>query len=141
MNYEISLLTTMAIAIMFALSLNLITGFCGQISLGHATFQGVGAYAAALLGKAGLPFLATLPLAMLVAGAVGVIVGLASLRVRADFLAITTMGVGFLFVGVVRQQDILGGELGISSIPDNGLGKLGFCLRGLHFSLLLYSLC
>jgi branched-chain amino acid transport system permease protein len=43
MNYEISLLTTMAIAVTFALSLNLITGFCGQISLGHATFQGVGA--------------------------------------------------------------------------------------------------
>ena len=140
MNYEISLLTTMAIAIMFALSLNLITGFCGQISLGHATFQGVGAYAAALLGKAGLPFLATLPLAMLVAGAVGVIVGLASLRVRADFLAITTMGVGFLFVGVVRQQDILGGELGISSIPDNGLGKLGFMLLALLMCVLVASL-
>lgn len=60
MNYEISLLTTMAISVMFALSLNLITGFCGQISLGHAAFQGIGAYAAALLGKAGLPFLATL---------------------------------------------------------------------------------
>lgn len=140
MNYEISLLTTMAIAIMFALSLNLITGFCGQISLGHATFQGVGAYAAALLGKAGLPFLATLPLAMLVAGAVGVVVGLASLRVRADFLAITTMGVGFLFVGVVRQQDILGGELGISSIPDHSLGKLGFMLVALLMCVLVASL-
>ncbi len=126
MNYEISLLTTMAISVMFALSLNLITGFCGQISLGHAAFQGIGAYTAALLGKAGLPFLATLPLAMLLAGAVGVLVGLASLRVRADFLAITTMGVVFLFVGVVRQQDVLGGELGISAIPDHGLGKAGF---------------
>lgn len=131
MNYEISLLTTMAISVMFALSLNLITGFCGQISLGHATFQGVGAYAAALLGKAGLPFLATLPLAMVMAGLLGIVVGLASLRVRADFLAITTMGVGFLFVGVVRQQDILGGELGISSIPDTGLGRVGFMLLAL----------
>ena len=103
MNYEISLLTTMAIAVMFALSLNLITGFCGQISLGHATFQGVGAYTAAMLGKAGLPFLATLPMAMVLAGLLGVVVGLASLRVRADFLAITTMGVGFLFVGIVSR--------------------------------------
>ena len=131
MNYEITLLTTMAISVMFALSLNLITGFCGQISLGHAAFQGIGAYAAALLGKAGLPFLATLPLAMLLAGAVGVLVGLASLRVRADFLAITTMGVVFLFVGVVRQQDVLGGELGISAIPDHGLGKAGFMVVAL----------
>jgi branched-chain amino acid transport system permease protein len=63
---------------------------------------------------------------LVLAGLLGVIVGLASLRVRADFLAITTMGVGFLFVGIVRQQDSLGGELGISSIPDHGLGNVGF---------------
>jgi branched-chain amino acid transport system permease protein len=65
---------------------------------------------------------------MLLPGLFGVIVGLASLRVRADFLAITTMGVGFLFVGVVRQQDALGGEMGISAIPDTGLSKLTFML-------------
>lgn len=128
MDYEISLLTTMGVSVLFALSLNLITGFCGQISLGHAAFLGIGAYVAAMLGKAGLPFLATLPLAMLLAGAVGAVVGLASLRVRADFLAITTMGVGFLFVGIVRQQNWLGGELGISGIPDTGLSKTAFML-------------
>lgn len=136
MNYEISLLTTMGVSVLFALSLNLITGFCGQISLGHAAFLGIGAYVSAMLGKAGLPFLATLPLAMLVAGAIGVVVGLASLRVRADFLAITTMGVGFLFVGVVRQQDALGGELGIAGIPDPGMSKLGFMV----FTLVLCAL-
>ena len=131
MDYEITLLTGMAISVMFALSLNLITGFCGQISLGHAAFQGVGAYAAAMLGKAaGWPFLATLPAAMLLAGALGVVVGLASLRVRDDFLAITTMGVVFLFVGAVRQQDVLGGELGVSGIPDHGFGRLGFTMGG-----------
>ena len=136
MDYEISLLTTMGVSVLFALSLNLITGFCGQISLGHAAFLGIGSYVAALLGKAGLPFLATIPAAMLLAGAIGAIVGLASLRVRADFLAITTMGVGFLFVGVVRQQDWLGGELGISGIPDSGLSKPGF----MAFTLLLCAL-
>jgi branched-chain amino acid transport system permease protein len=128
MEYEISLLTTMGVSVLFALSLNLITGFCGQISLGHAAFLGIGAYVAAMLGKAGLPFLATIPLAMLLAGAVGVLVGLASLRVRADFLAITTMGVGFLFVGILRQQKWKGGELGISGIPDTGMSKTGFML-------------
>ena len=128
MEYEISLATTMAISVLFALSLNLITGFCGQISLGHAAFLGVGAYSSGMFAKAGVPFLLTLPLAMLLAGALGVIVGFASLRVRADFLAITTMGVGFLFVGVVRQQDMLGGEMGISAIPDSGMSKLVFML-------------
>jgi branched-chain amino acid transport system permease protein len=63
---------------------------------------------------------------MPVAGVVGLIVGLASLRVRHDFLAITTMGVGFLFLGIVRQQDFLGGELGISGIPSSGFGKIGY---------------
>jgi branched-chain amino acid transport system permease protein len=128
MEYEISLITAAGISVLFALSLNLITGFCGQISLGHAAFFGIGAYCSALLCKAGMPFLLTLPLAMLVPGVFGVIVGLASLRVRADFLAITTMGVGFLFIGVVRQQDVLGGEMGISGIPDTGLSKPGFML-------------
>jgi branched-chain amino acid transport system permease protein len=46
--YEISLLTTIGIAVTFALSLNLVTGFCGQISLGHAAFLGTGAYVAAM---------------------------------------------------------------------------------------------
>ena len=128
MEYEISLATTMAISVLFALSLNMITGFCGQISLGHAAFLGVGAYTSGMLAKAGVPFLLTLPLAMLFAGALGVIVGFASLRVRADFLAITTMGVGFLFVGVVRQQEALGAEMGISAIPDAGMSKLVFML-------------
>lgn len=126
MAYEISLATAMGISVLFALSLNFITGFCGQISLGHAAFLGVGAYVSGMLLKAGWPVLATIPFAALAAGLVGVGVGLTSLRVRHDFLAITTMGVGFLFVGIVRQQDFLGGELGISGIPSPGFGKPGF---------------
>ncbi len=126
MAYEMTLLTTMGISVILALSLNLITGFCGQISLGHAAFYGTGAYCAALLTKAGVPFAAALLAGAAVAGAVGMVVGLASLRVRDDFLAITTMGVGFLFLGIVRQQEFLGGELGVSAIPDPGLGKAGF---------------
>ena len=126
MGYEISLLTAMLISIIGSLSLNLITGFCGQVSLGHVAFVGIGAYTASLLTKATTPFFAALVAGMLLAGIFGVFVGLASLRVRHDFLAITTMGVNFVFLGVVRQQDWLGGEMGVSSIPDPGLGKLGF---------------
>ena len=126
MGYEISLLTVMGISIIGSLSLNLITGFCGQVSLGHAAFVGIGAYTASLLTKADTPFFVALLAGMLLAGTFGVMVGLASLRVRHDFLAITTMGVNFVFLGVVRQQEWLGGELGVSSIPDPGFGKSGF---------------
>lgn len=128
MAYQISLLTIIGISVIWALSLNIITGFCGQISLGHAAFYGAGAYCAALLGKAGAPFALALLGGGLLAGAVGVVVGFASLRVRHDFLAITTMGVGFLFLGIVRQQDALGGEMGISGIPASGLDKPGYML-------------
>jgi len=126
MGYEISLLTFMGISIIGSLSLNLITGFCGQVSLGHVAFVGIGAYTASILTKADTPFFVALLAGMLLAGSFGVMVGLASLRVRHDFLAITTMGVNFVFLGVVRQQEWLGGELGVSSIPDPGFGKSGF---------------
>lgn len=141
MAYEISLLTAMGISVIFALSLNLITGFCGQISLGHAAFLGIGAYTSAMMCKAGVPFFATLPASILLAGIVGIIVGLTSLRVRDDFLAITTMGVVFLFVGIVRQQEWLGGEMGISGIPGSGLSRIGFMWLSLGLAALVTLFC
>ncbi|BCL61043.1 branched-chain amino acid ABC transporter permease [Desulfomarina profundi] len=142
MEYEISLLTIMGIAIIGALSLNLIVGFCGQISLGHGAFIGTGAYTSALLTGAGISFWIALPAGMFLAGILGIIVGFASLRVRDDFLAITTMGVVFLFLGIVRKQDFLGGEMGIAMIPDPGLGKLGYMIfvLSLALALALFSL-
>lgn len=135
--YELSLATIICINIILALGLNLITGYCGQISLGHAAFFGTGAYVVALMAKAGLPPPVNLGGAMLIAGVIGVIVGVASLRVRHDFLAITTMGVGFLFLGIVRQQDsVLGGEMGLSGIPSMELSKAGFLLLVLLVAVL-----
>jgi branched-chain amino acid transport system permease protein len=141
--YEISLATVVCINIILAIGLNMITGYCGQISLGHAAFYGIGAYTAALLAKAGWPGPVNLVAAMFTAGIVGMVVGLASLRVREDFLAITTMGVGFLFLGIVRQQErLLGGELGISAIPAFGLSKPEFLVMVLLLAALvaLFSL-
>lgn len=140
MAYEITLLTTMSIAILFALSLNVITGFCGQVSLGHAAFYGIGAYTAALLTKAGLPMALALVPAAVLAGTVGLVVGLTALRVRHDFLAITTMGVTFLFVGIVRKQDALGGEVGISGIPAVGFGRPGLLAISVMATLLFVCL-
>jgi len=137
MEYEISIITIVGISIIGALSLNLILGFCGQISLGHAAFIGVGAYTSAILTKSGIPFAAAVPAGMVLAGILGILVGFASLRVREDFLAITTMGIGFLFLGIIRKQDALGGEMGIAMIPDAGLGKLGYMVLVLMLAALL----
>lgn len=136
--YEISLVTTVSIAVIMALSLNLITGFCGQISLGHAAFQGIGAFTGAMLTKeAGIDFVPATLGAILLAAFVGLIVGLAALRVREDFLAITTMGVAFLFVGVVNQQPWLGAEEGIAGIPDPGYGAVSYMMLVVVLALLV----
>lgn len=115
--YILSLVVFGSINVILALGLNMISGFCGQISLGHAAFYGVGAYGAAILSVNGTPFALALAAGMLAAAVAGLVVGFAALRVRADFLAITTMGVGFLFLGFVRKQEWLGGEFGVARIP------------------------
>jgi branched-chain amino acid transport system permease protein len=123
--YEVSIASIIGINVILAVGLNMISGFCGQISLGHGAFFGAGAYAAALtMVRSGSVPLAIV--AALVTGSVlGIIVGFASLRVRTDFLAVTTISVNFLFVGFVRKQAWLGGEMGISGIPATGLGAAG----------------
>jgi branched-chain amino acid transport system permease protein len=132
--YGISVISIIGINVILAVSLNMISGFCGQISLGHGAFFGAGAYAAALAMVA----TSSVPLAIaaaLVAGTLlGVVVGFASLRVRTDFLAVTTIGVNFLFVGFVRKQAWLGGEMGISGIPATGLGASGNMIMILLFA-------
>jgi branched-chain amino acid transport system permease protein len=123
--YAYSLLSILGINIMLAVSLNLITGFCGQFSLGHGAFYGAGAYATALCATTGCSVPISLLAGVLVAGLLGFVVGFASVRLREDFLAVTTIGVSFLFVGFVRKQSWLGAEMGLSKIPASGLGPDG----------------
>jgi branched-chain amino acid transport system permease protein len=126
--YAYSVLAVIGINVMLAVSLNMITGFCGQFSLGHAAFYGAGAYAAASFAASGSPVVPALLAGIAVAALLGAVVGFASLRLRHDFLAVTTIGVSFLFVGVVRKQAWLGAEMGISRIPPSGLGSEGNAL-------------
>jgi branched-chain amino acid transport system permease protein len=136
-SYLLSIASLVGINIIFALGLNLISGLCGQVSLGHAAFYGVGAYTTALLAKAGYPIWATLPAAMLAAALAGLLVGLCSLRVREDFLAIATMGAGFVFLGIVKQNDALGGEIGISGVSAPGLSRDGLVILEMIAMLLV----
>jgi branched-chain amino acid transport system permease protein len=140
--YVYSVLAIMGINVMLALSLNMITGFCGQFSLGHAAFYGSGAYAAAFVAAAGAPVPLALLTGIVVAGLLGLVVGFASLRVRDDFLAVTTIGVSFLFVGFVRKQAWLGAEMGISKIPPSGLGSAGntFLILACAIAVIVFSL-
>lgn len=133
--YLVSVATFAALNVILALGLNLISGLCGQISLGHAAFYGIGAYATALSAVSGVPFGLALLIGALAAGVAGVITGIASLRVREDFLAIVTMGVGFVFLGVVRKAPWFGAEMGISKIPAAPLDKTGLAVLAIVLAL------
>ena len=123
--YQVSIISIVGINVILAVSLNMISGFCGQVSLGHGAFFGAGAYAAALAMVATASVPLALVAALVTGSLLGIVVGFASLRVRSDFLAVTTIGVNFLFTGFVRKQAWLGGEMGISGIPPTGLGAAG----------------
>ena len=116
-GYVITILITIAIYAILAHSLNIITGHAGQISLGHAAFFGIGAYTSALLyGEAGLPFWVSVPFAAIIAGFIGALLAIPCLRVRDDFLAITTMGINFVVEAVFLYIPFFGGAMGIGGI-------------------------
>ncbi len=133
--YVITIATLICINAIVACGLNVIVGFAGQISLGHAAFFGIGAYSAALLAtKAGLSFWAGLPLVIAITALIGLLLGLPSLRVREDFLAITTIGINFIVEAIFLYIPFFGGALGIGGIPRIML--FGVKLKGVTFFLL-----
>ena len=87
-----------------AMGLNLLTGFNGQVSLGHGAFFGIGAFTTAILMvDHGWNFEATIPIAALMAAAVGVVVGIPALRVRGLYLALLTLGLAVIFPRVATK--------------------------------------
>ncbi len=126
-KYMISIMIEVGIAIIACHGLNLLTGFTGQISLGHAAFLGVGAYTCSILiGQAGVPFIIALPAAGAMAALVGLIFGIPSLRLRGLYLAIATIAAQFIIEFTIRRWDTLtGGVDGLYVDPGN-LGPFHF---------------
>lgn len=121
-DYMLGVATVIGINAILALSLNLLVGFAGQISIGHAAFVSVGAYAGAMLStRLGLPFEVSLPVAALAAAGVGMLLGLPSLRLAGDFLAVTTIGVNFVVEAFFAYTRFFGGAQGIGGIPSPAL--------------------
>ena len=116
--YHMQILILLCINIILAVSLNLIIGFTGQLTLGHAGFMSAGGYAAAIVSiHLNLPFLIALLFAGLVAGFMGYLVGKPILRLRGDYLAITTLGFGEIIRVLIVNLDFLGGFLLSERIP------------------------
>ena len=133
-DYTISILTFASIWGILVLSLNILLGYSGQVSLGHAAFFGIGAYAAAIAAtRYGIPFLLTIPISMVVTALIGGLLGLPSLRVRHDFLVLVTIGLNFIVVGTFAYVDFFGGAMGITGIPVPS--AFGVKLQGIAYWL------
>jgi branched-chain amino acid transport system permease protein len=134
-SYVIGVMTMVGINIILAVSLNLVNGHTGQFSLGHAGFMAVGAYSSSMLtlfaGPAllkffggpgalgdGLLFTTALIVAGLSAALAGLVVGIPSLRLRGDYLAIVTLGFGEIIRVVAQNTEAVGGPRGLNMIPN-----------------------
>lgn len=107
------------INIILAVSLNLITGFTGQFSLGHAAFMSIGAYTSAIItAKLGLPFIVALIVSGIVSAFAGIIIGIPTLRLKGDYLAIATLGFGEIVRILALNMDYIGGATGFNDIPQ-----------------------
>lgn len=129
-TYWLHILNLTWIAAIAALGLNLATGITGQIVLGQAALMGVGAYAAGLLMvKLHLPWWAALPVAITLGAAVGVALGLLSMRVKGHYLAITTLALNEIFrLVVLNEANLTGGPMGLRDIPTMALPGLSQAL-------------
>jgi branched-chain amino acid transport system permease protein len=123
-NSTLTLATLMGINIISVHGLNILTGNCGLVSLGHSAFMMVGGYAMAILcSKAGLPFAVALPISGLIAGMVGILFGLPSLRIKGFYLIMSTVAAYFIIHWLVLQfRGLTGGTEGLAVPPAEILG-------------------
>jgi len=113
------MLTFWCIYSILALGLNIIWGYTGLINIGHVAFFAIGAYTSALLTLAGLPFLAGLGAGVVLAGMAGFLLGLPTLKLREDYLAIVTLGFAeILRLILLNETWLTRGPIGLPGIPQ-----------------------
>jgi len=135
-NYWLGVLNSIGITLIAAVGLNILVGYCGQLSIGHAGFIAVGAYTAAILtNRLEMPFLAGLICAGFVSGFIGIIFGLPSMRVKGFYLAITTIAAQFIIIWVINHWGYTGGFNGIT-VPYASIGGLTFRSESSQFYLI-----
>jgi len=133
-------ITTMSI-IIAALGIQILTGYCGQLSVGHAAFVAVGAYTSALLvSQSGLSFWVAVPVAGIAAGLVGLLVGLTSIRLKGFYLIISTLAANFIIMYVIiHWTSVTGGSFGMSA-PAPKLGGIEFATTQSYFYIVFVAL-
>jgi branched-chain amino acid transport system permease protein len=123
-TYWLDVLNRIGIAVIGAIGLNILVGFTGQISIGHAAFLAVGAYATAIFEvKAGLPFWLAIPLAAVATSVFGLLFGIPSLRLKGLYLAIATLAAHFITTfAIIHWESMTSGVLGFNVPPPTVFG-------------------
>ena len=152
MEYFLHILIMISIYVILGLSLNLIVGYTGLISLNHAAFYGIGAYVIALMAlNLHTPFLVNVICAVFISGFIGAIIGFPALRIREDYFAVYTFAFQIIIFSVLNNWvSLTGGPIGLSGIPQPSIftwrisSHLGFaflsCLFLAPLSWIIYRI-
>lgn len=142
-GYFLHLMNLCSIAVIGAVGINLLTGYCGQLSLGQASFLGIGAFTTAILSQRyGMPFFVAVPASCCAGAAVGFVVGLPALRFRGIYLAITTLAMHYAIIYVLTDYQAVVGPSASAGITVPAPSLAGFMLnseRGWFYTLLIVA--
>lgn len=143
-SYLMRILIMIGVYAMLGMGLNILTGYTGLVSLGHAGFFAIGAYTASLLMlRLNMPFIAAMLIAACVTGLVGLLVGLPSLRLTGSYLTIVTLGFGEIVKMIIVNWDsVTNGTLGLKNIPKPSFFGVEMTLsnHGLYYTMLVLVL-
>jgi len=134
----ITIMTMIGIAIISVHGLNILTGYCGQISMGHVGFMAVGGYVSAILtAKLGWPFFAALPAAAIAAGIAGLFFGLPSLKIKGFYLIMATLAAHFIIIWFILQlRSLTGGPDGMA-VPKPHIASFVFATKASYYYLVM----
>ena len=130
-GYQVYLIAMVCLTAVVGVGLNVLLGLTGQVSLGHVGFFAIGAYAVAILTTFhGVSFWLALPVAVILAGVVGVTLALPALRVAGPYLAMVTIAFGFIIENsAIEWRSVTGGANGIVNVPPPAIAGRAFSLR------------
>ena len=138
-QYYLFLLIIGALTVIVGVGLNVLIGLTGQVSFGHVGFYALGAYVTAVLTtKLGVPFWWTLPVAAVLTGVIGALLGLVALRVSGPYLAMVTIAFGFVVeFTAVEWESVTGGQNGLMNVPYPSLAGWSIGERGIAVTAIL----
>jgi branched-chain amino acid transport system permease protein len=137
-NFWLGVANLIGITIISATGLSILVGYCGQLSIGHAGFMAVGAYTSAILsGKLGVPFPIAFLCSGLMAGGIGLVFGIPSMRVKGFYLAISSIAAQFIILWVINHWTSLTGGFNGITAPYASFGGLIFDTEGKQFFLII----